>query len=737
MGIATPDLSALILHLKDPKVKAALGVLSTATIATLIQILRTKHEELPKIHRKNSAVILSDGSREIYVPYKNEEAKVIINPTKIVTFEAHRRLFLDKRSAAPVEGKVGVNRRFIRQFEAIWAILVPRFQSKETAILFLHACFLIARTWLSLVVARLDGTIVRDLVSANGKGFMRGLAFWFLIAVPATYTNSMIQYLQAKISIGFRTRLIRYVHDLYLNSNLSFYKITLDGQLTGADQYITTDITKFCDTVSSLYSSIGKPSVDIVVFTYQLFRSIGPLGMVMIFANYFGTAYLLRKVSPSFGRLAVAEARLEGDFRNAHSRIVTSAEEIAFYGGEKAELRSLDKAYLKLIRHVNGIFKILIAYNMFEDFIIKYAWSALGLICCSLPVFLPNLGGLSEGSHEHNRTKAFITNKRLLLSLSDAGGRIMYSYKDLAELAGYTARVYALLSTLHRVHANAYKPSRNERAIPYSFADIKGTVQEGFEGIRLESVPVVIPSAYAGEELFSSLSFIIRPGEHMIISGPNGIGKTAIARVIAGLWPVYQGLLSKPSSGEIIYIPQRPYLSIGTLREQIIYPQSHHEMVTSGKTDEDLMEILRIVRLEYLPGREGGLDAKQNNWGAVFSGGEKQRMSLARMFYHMPKFAVLDEATSAVSSDVEGILYEKAKEFGITLLTISHRPGLVKYHKYLLKLDGEGIWEIQRVGTEKELMSVEREIQDLECRLAQVEGWTRRHKEVEQELRME
>ncbi|RKO90171.1 P-loop containing nucleoside triphosphate hydrolase protein, partial [Blyttiomyces helicus] len=149
-----------------------------------------------------------------------------------------------------------------------------------------------------------------------------------------------------------------------------------------------------------------------------------------------------------------------------------------------------------------------------------------------------------------------------------------------------------------------------------------------------------------------------------------------------------------------VYIPQRPYLAIGSLREQVIYPHSVEMMKKAGKTDEDLAQILKTVYLDYIPGREGGWDAVKE-WKDVFSGGEKQRIQLARLFYHSPRFAVLDEATSAVSPDVEALLYSTAADANITLITISHRPALFKYHRHLLRV-GEGShgdeWSFEDIG---------------------------------------
>jgi ATP-binding cassette, subfamily D (ALD), peroxisomal long-chain fatty acid import protein len=337
-----------------------------------------------------------------------------------------------------------------------------------------------------------------------------------------------------------------------------------------------------------------------------------------------------------------------------------------------------------------------------------------------------------------------------MLSLADAGGRLLFSYKDLAELAGYTSRVYALLSTLHRVNANAYFPPKGQNIpVEYSLADVRGTVQEGYPGIRLEGVPIVAPAGQihaTGEQLIDEIDMIIHQGEHTIISGPNGVGKSGVARVVAGLWPVFRGLVSKPKRSDIFYIPQRPYLSMGTLRDQIIYPDSHADMVGKEITDEDLERILEIVKLEYIPAREGGWETRKE-WKDVFSGGEKQRVGMARMFYHRPGYAILDEATSAVSQDVEALMYEKAKAAGISmfcsfetdiaLVTISHRPTLLKYHQNQLRLgtgeEGYG-WELHQLSSVQGRMTIEKEIAELEELMSQVEGWKARRAEIETAL---
>lgn len=168
-----------------------------------------------------------------------------------------------------------------------------------------------------------------------------------------------------------------------------------------------------------------------------------------------------------------------------------------------------------------------------------------------------------------------------MISLADAGGRIMYSYKELAELAGYTTRVHELLTVLNDMREGRYVrtmvsrgsaaessgQTEGEMMSPgeYSLNDIRGVMRKSHDGVRLKNVPVVTPS---GDVLVRDLSVDIRPGMHILITGPNGVGKSAIVRIISGLWPIFRGTIYRPSDTGIIFIPQRPYLSIGTLRDQ-------------------------------------------------------------------------------------------------------------------------------------------------------------------------
>lgn len=200
----------------------------------------------------------------------------------------------------------------------------------------------------------------------------------------------------------------------------------------------------------------------------------------------------------------------------------------------------------------------------------------------------------------------------------------MYSYKDLSELAGYTSRVYTLIEALRELHADHYTNLRSDNpefdGEQFNIADAKGKIVEGADRIKFTHVPVAVP---AGDALLvKDLDFEIGAGDHLIITGPNGSGKTSVMRLLARLWPLFRGQLEKPAKGysSIFFIPQRPYLVVGTLRDQVIYPHTHAEMKKAGRTDEELEEILGKVYLQYLVDREGGWDTVKE-WKVGFTEG--------------------------------------------------------------------------------------------------------------------
>lgn len=698
------------------------------------------------------STILKNGLREIFIPKgKNATTRIIIPKPNLDRYAADKYLYKNFHIDQNLKQQKNLlNSRFLNQLLIIWRILIPKFYSKNTLLLLSQCFFLILRTWLSLLVAKLDGQLVKNLIAGNARKFARDIIYWILIAFPASYTNAAIKYLTDRLSLSFRTNLIRYIHDMYLDNVMTYYKIAFnDDQLQNIDQYITNDISKFCDSICGLFSSMGKPLIDLVFFSVYLRDNLGTGAIVGIFANYFVTALLLKKCTPKFGKLTAEKTHLEGVYYNQHLNLITNCEEIGFYKGSVVEKAKLREVFDKLISHLDKEINISFQYSMLEDYVLKYIWSAWGYVFAGLPVFLDDIWPKVDDLHvdegeiqniQHKPTKVdekqnmrqFITNKRLMLSLADAGSRLMYSIKDVSELTGYTDRVFSLLTNLHKAHSPTFSYGTK-----LGMNDIHGTIQRNYhEGIRFENIPVIIPSSEGSEneKLIEKLSFLIKENKNLLILGANGSGKTSIARIIAGLWPIYNGLLSKPSDDELFFLPQKTYFTNGNLRDQIIYPHNYDEMIEMGYSDDHLYHILREVKLEYLLTREGNFNVKKD-WKDVFSGGEKQRMSIARVLFKNPRFVILDESTNAVSTDVEDYLFELLQKKKITFITLSHRPLLMKYHDFILEIKADdNTTEFHDLTSEENLQSIDNEIKEIKDKLAQVNEWELRKEDIERYL---
>ena len=205
------------------------------------------------------------------------------------------------------------------------------------------------------------------------------------------------------------------------------------------------------------------------------------------------------------------------------------------------------------------------------------------------------------------------------------------------------------------------------------------------EALSLRDLSLLTPDG--SRQLFANVSVGVQRGEHLLLTGNSGTGKSSMLRAVAGLWDRGDGEVWRPSASETMFLPQRPYCTLGSLREQLVYPQTVQEWRDAINTDGPLIAALRTVQLGRLA-ESASLD-EVRDWGDELSLGEQQRLAFARLLVNKPKLAILDEATSALDLGNEAAMYSAlAKVPGITYVSVGHRPSLLRYHASRLRLYG-------------------------------------------------
>ncbi len=513
------------------------------------------------------------------------------------------------------------------------------------------------------------------VISFGGNYFTTALAkkesatFWryffvyagiFAIATPfVVYYN----YIESLLGLRWREWMTQRFLKRYFQ-NRAYYEINSNEDIDNPDQRIAQDINSFTVTSLSFLLIFLGSVIDVFSFSGILWSLSKFLAVFLIGYAIVGT-WIIAVWGKKLIALNFNQLRQEANFRYGLIHVRDNAESIAFYQGESQEQGQLLRRFVEVVRNFN----FLIGWERNLAFFrtpYRYATYILPYAILAPRYFA---GEIEFG----DMTQANFAFDKIFTAFALVVSRV----NQLSEFAAGINRLETFVEALDEEIAPL---APGQTAID--------TVEDG--QIALEYVTLITPKGQ--RTLVRDLSATVSTGQGLVIVGHSGAGKSSLLRAIAGLWDNGTGRIVRPSLSDIMFLPQRPYMVLGTLREQLVYPNTDLDV-----TEAELCDALKQVNLEELPERLGGFNAELD-WADILSLGEQQRLAFARLLLSQPHYAILDEATSALDLANEQSLYERLKEKGITFVSVGHRPSLLEYHDHVLELTGDTGWRLIPTG---------------------------------------
>ena len=508
------------------------------------------------------------------------------------------------------------------------------------------------------------------LVAYDQTGFWKVVAVYAFCLVLALPIRALQTYLIPKLGLLWRQWLSERLLERYM-SNRAYYLINPNdetgGEIDNPDQRITQDTASFTGTSLEVSVGIIEALLTFSSFIIILWTISTNLAGILFAYSVIGTA-LVVFISRRLVILNNAQLRLEADFRYGMVHVRDNAESIAFYRGEQQEskevVRRLGNAianYDRLILWTAAINVVKRSYDYFSRFL---PWLVIA------PIYFAKDADFGVFS------QAGIAFAQVFSSLSF----IVANIEQLAAFSASISRLEGFQGKVDEINGKAAATALSEQATA-AVAGLPAT-----ESILLRHADLVPPQS--DRVLLRDLSLEVSQRQRVLVVGPSGCGKTSFLRMVSGLWPPASGSVERPPVGELLFIPQKPYMILGSLREQLCYP-----MPSDRFSDEQLRHVLEQVRLGELVQRYPDLEIKQD-WPRLLSLGEQQRLAFARLLLNSPRFVVLDEATSALDVATERHLYGLLAEREMAFVSVGHRPTLTAFHDTVLELDGNGSWQL-------------------------------------------
>jgi vitamin B12/bleomycin/antimicrobial peptide transport system ATP-binding/permease protein len=556
--------------------------------------------------------------------------------------------------------------RFDRLFwSRLWTLTRPYWGSDQKFAAFGLLTLTLLLSGSILAASVVFSYVARDMMTAlaerDASAFLYKMALVVAYNLVSAPVVALAGYVTGKLMLNWR----RWLTEQFLEDGFrdrAYYRISSDARIDNPDQRVSEDLNTFTAFAVSFVLQVLQGLATGVAFVVVLWL-ISPMLVAVLAACVGGGSLLTIMIGRPLIGINFAQRRLEADFRYGLVGLRNNAEAIAFFGGEPREHRAL----LRRLYAVMENFNLLIVWQRNVAFF-TYAYDFL-LPLVPYVILAPSFfAGTIEFGKMTQASAAFIT-LRTSLSL------IIDQFNSLSSFAAVVERLGA-----YREAAGAAPAAGPDSRIE--------TVEAGH--LAIERLTLNTPDNR--RTLVRDLSLDVGDGEALLIVGDSGAGKTSLLRAIAGLWRSGRGRIVRPSLADVMFLPQRPYMILGSLREQLCYPRA------PDVSDERLAEILRLVHLETLPERVGGLDAEVR-WEDFLSLGEQQQIAFGRLLLNRSSYAFLDEATSALDPGKEEALYRSLESARIRVVSVGDRLRLPRYHHAILELLGDGRWRLGRAGS--------------------------------------
>jgi vitamin B12/bleomycin/antimicrobial peptide transport system ATP-binding/permease protein len=572
-------------------------------------------------------------------------------------------------------------------FKQFWSIAKSYWSSEEKwrarGILLLVVILSLGYTGLSVMLNSKRGELISALSAKDEGRFWQTILIFVGILVVYAPLYAGYVYLRERLGLQWRQWLTDNFIDRYFQ-NRAFYNLNhAAANIDNPDQRISEDVKSFTHESLNLLLAVVDSLLAIGAFSSVLWGISKPLIGFLVLYALIGTLTTVGVFGKPLMRLNFEQLKKEADFRFSLVRVRENAEAIAFYQGEQYESGQIKGRFVEVFDNL----KRLIFWELNLN-ILTNAYEFIPFVLPAIVVAPGIFAGELEIGKVTEAQGAFI---RVFFSLN----LIVARFQSLTNFGAGVERLYTFAQSLENsgsispaIVEEASAPTDKVAAKTEQVSDEQVTIKTTTaDRLAIENMTLQTPNGQ--RTLVADLSINLATGEGLLVRGPSGCGKSSLLRSIVGLWDTGSGTILRPPLDQMLFLPQKPYMVLGTLRDQLLYPKVDMEV-----DDQHLRQILLQVNLPDLEQRQGGFDAEQN-WGEVLSLGEQQRLIFARLLLNKPSYAILDEATSALDPQNEKQLYEQLQSSGITFLSVGHRESLSDYHQSILDLTATQTWSLK------------------------------------------